>query len=92
MRSRHDIVSMYVSGMSIWDIKRRTGMSQNTIHRAVLNAGVGRSRTSGIRLAKNRALHLPAEALCFIDGLLLGDGHLTPSWRDADLYFQSRAR
>lgn len=74
-----EVVRLYAQGLPLRQVGQALGVSTDRVHRIVRAQGVCRSRTEGIRRAKNRTVPMTPELRSLVDGLLLGDGHLTPS-------------
>ncbi|MGD9725440.1 MAG: hypothetical protein AB7V39_03380, partial [Nitrospiraceae bacterium] len=76
------VVELYESGMSCREVGRRMEMSPQQVHSHLKREGTKiRTRADAIRLARNKHFQITDQALETIDGLLLGDGHLTPGKR-----------
>jgi hypothetical protein len=72
------ILALYAKNLPIRAVAEALGVGRKKVHNVLLRHGASRSRVDGIRLAKNKQLIPSSELLSLVDGLLLGDGHLTP--------------
>lgn len=70
-------MALYADGLSIRAVASKLNVGRERIYELLKEQNVVRSRADGIRRSKNTDVIMTDELRHLVDGLLLGDGHLT---------------